>query len=114
MNQNDIISTVEATAPETFKIVINNCFGGFGLSDEAEAMWREVKKIADPEGVYYYDIMRDDPDLVHIVETLGEKANSNYSQLKVVEVPMWLQEKGWLIEEYDGRESIAEVHCTWD
>lgn len=99
---------------DTFKIVINTCFGGFGLSDEAEAMWRAVKQVADPDGVYYYDIMRDDPDLVHIVETLGEKANSTYAQLKVVEVPTWLKEKGWDIHEYDGVEHIAERHYTWD
>jgi len=99
---------------DTFKIVINGWYGGFGLSDEAEAMWREAKNIADPDGGYYYDIMRDDPDLVHIVETLGEKANSTYSQLKVVEVPMWLQEKGWTIQEDDGLEHIVEHHCTWD
>ena len=99
---------------ETFKIVINAWYGGFGLSDEAEAMWRAVKKVADPDGVYYYDIMRDDSDLVHIVETLGEKASSTYSQLKVVEVPMWLKQKGWDIHEDDGREWIAERHYTWD
>jgi len=101
---------------DTFKIVINTCYGGFGLSDEAEVMWREVKRVADPEG--YYDIQvaegeRDDPDLVHIVETLGEKANTRYSKLKVVEVPMWLKAKGWTIQEYDGLEHIAENHCTW-
>jgi hypothetical protein len=96
---------------DTFKIVINTCYGGFGLSDEAEVMWREVKKVADPED--YYDIQRDDPDLVRIVETLCEKANSRYSELKVVEVPMWLQGKGWTIEEYDGVEHIAERHRTW-
>ena len=99
---------------DTFKIVINGWYGGFGLSDEAEAMWSEAKNNADPDGVYYYDIMRDDPVLVHIVETLGEKANSTYSQLKVVEVPLWLREKGWTIQEYDGVEHIAETHCTWD
>ena len=99
---------------ETFKIVINAWYGGFGLSDEAEAMWRAVKKVADPDGVYYYDIMRDDSDLVHIVETLGEKANSTYAQLKVVEVPTWLKQKGWDIHEDDGREWIAERHYTWD
>lgn len=98
---------------ETFKIVINTCYGGFGLSDEAEAMWRAVKKVADTDGVFHYDIMRDDPDLVHIVETLGEKANDTYSQLKVVEVPTWLRDKGWTIQEYDGVEHVAERHCTW-
>jgi len=96
---------------QTRKVVINTCFGGFGLSDEAEAMWREAKKIADPEGVYYYDIMRDDYDLVHIVETLGKKANSTCSQLKVVEIPA---DVVWYIHEYDGVEHIAESHRTWE
>ena len=80
---------------ETFKIVINACFGGFGLSDEAIAMFRERKGIAADERATYADeLFRADPNLVHIVETLGEKANSRYSELKVVEVPMWLREKG--------------------
>jgi hypothetical protein len=115
MNQNDIISTVEATAPETFKIVINNCFGGFDLSDEAIAMFRERKGIADTERPTYADeLARDDIDLIAVVEALGGKANTQYSEWKVVEVPMWLKEKGWTIEEYDGREYIAEYHCTWD
>ena len=114
MNQNDTISTVEATAPETFKIVINTCFGGFGLSDEAEAMWRKAKSIPDSEGVFSYDIERDDVDLVRVVEELGvTKASDRYAVLKVVEVPMWLREKGWHIEEYDGSEHIAENHQTW-
>ena len=111
MNQNDIISTVEATAPETFKIVINACFGGFGLSEEAIAMYRERKGIAANERPTYADeIARDDYDLVYIVETLGEKANTSYSMLKVVEIPAEVE---WQIEEYDGSEHIAEHHRTW-
>ena len=102
---------------ETFKIVINTCYGGFDLSDEAITMWRERKGIADDARPTYADeLARDDADLIAVVEELGEKANSTYSQLKVVEVPVWLKEKGWTIqeEEYDGREWIAENHCTWD
>ena len=98
---------------ETFKVVINTCFGGFGLSDEAEEMYRAAKNIADPEGLYYWDIARDDADLVRIVEQLGEKANTTCSQLKVVEVPMWVQSKGWHIHEYDGSEHVSENHQTW-
>jgi len=100
---------------DTFKIVINNCFGGFDLSDEAIAMFRERKGIADTERPTYADeIARDDADLIAVVEALGGKANTQYSQLKVVEVPMWLKEKGWTIEEYDGVEHIAESHRTWE
>ena len=100
---------------EDFKIVINACFGGFGLSDEAIAMFRERKGItADARPTYADELARDDIDLIAVVEALGEKANTQWAQLKVVEVPEWLREKGWLIEEYDGREHIAENHCTWD
>ena len=116
MNQNDITSTVEATAPETFKIVINICFGGFGLSDEAIAMYRERKGIAaDERDTYADELARDDADLIAVVEALGSKkaGDGRYSQLKVVEVPMWLREKGWTIEEFDGSEHIAEDHQTW-
>ena len=102
---------------ETFKIVINTCRGGFDLSDEAITMYRERKGItADARPTYADELARDDADLIAVVEELGEKANSTYSQLKVVEVPTWLKEKGWSIEEeeYDGLEWIAENHCTWD
>jgi hypothetical protein len=100
---------------ETFKIVINSCYGGFSLSDEAIAMFRERKGIAADERVTYADeLERDDPDLIAVVETLGPKrAAGRAAYLTVVEVPMWLQEKGWEIEEYDGWEHIAEKHQTW-
>ena len=100
---------------ETFKIVINTCYGGFGLSDEATTMYRERKGIAaDTRPTYADELARDDADLIAVVEALGEKANDQYSELKVVEVPAWLRVKGWTIEEYDGREHIAERHYTWD
>ena len=101
---------------ETFKVVINACFGGFGLSDEAIAMYRERKGIAADERATYADeLARDDADLIAVVEALEpEKAGDDrYAELKVVEVPMWLHEKGWHIEEYDGLEHIAENHQTW-
>ena len=49
------------------------------------------------------DIARDDPALAQVVEELGDKANSNYSKLKIMEL-----KSGTLyrIEEYDGRESV--------
>jgi hypothetical protein len=100
---------------ETFKVVINVCHGGFGLSDEATAMFRKLKGIADDERTTYADeIARDDADLIAIVEALGEKANTTYAELKVIEVPVWVREKGWSIGEYDGWEWVAENHCTWN
>ncbi len=91
------------------KIVINQDFGGFGLSDEAEALYKERKGITDPDW-WYRDIARDDPTLIQIVEDMGTKADGTFAALKVVEVP---DDVNWYVEEYDGREWVAERHRTW-
>jgi hypothetical protein len=89
------------------KIVINRCFGGFGLSPVAEGLYLEA---TEQEDVLIWEIPRTDPILVRIVEELGNKAWGGYSELKVVEVPDNVE---WTIKEYDGMEWIAEVHQTW-
>ena len=53
---------------------------------------------------------RDDPYLIQAVETLKKKANGAHAELTVVEIP---DDVDWEIEEYDGREWIAEKHRTW-
>ena len=89
------------------KIVINNCFGGFGLSPEAWRRYAELKGgLPDDE----YGIERDDPTLVQVVEELGSKSWGSCAELRVVEIPDGVR---WQIQEYDGNEHIAEVHRTW-
>ena len=80
------------------KIVINTCYGGFGLSDEA-IKWLESRGVDDT-----YELSRHDPLLVECVETLGEKANSPYSRLAVIEIEGNL----YRVEEYDGKEWIEQ------
>ena len=92
------------------KVVINACHGGFGLSDMALAEFKARKGITDPH-FYEHEIDRDDPVLVDIVETFGNDANTRYSELKIVEIPDDIE---WYVEEYDGREWVAEAHRTWD
>ena len=55
-----------------FKVVVNTCYGGFGLSDEALA---EYNKRAGTDYECDWDIARDDKHLVAIVEELGDNAN---------------------------------------
>jgi hypothetical protein len=90
------------------KVVINTCFGGFGLS---EAAYEHLGLRWDGYG---YDFKehdkRDDPRLVEVVEKLGSKANGRFAELKVVEVP---DDVEWSIDEYDGVEWVAEKHQTW-
>lgn len=133
------------------KIVINNCFGGFGLSDTAFERYLDLKgitwykgqtefgasnyytvpeeefnKIQEEEDklpvgkdryarsnaayLSYYDIERNDPILIQVVEELGDIAFGDYSDLRIVEIPDDVQ---WKIDEYDGVESIHEVHRVW-
>jgi len=112
------------------KIVINSDFGGFGLSDEAIREYAEKKgftlieqmtgadnfvffyknTVAEDNLFLEYDIPRNDEDLVEIVERMGENANGRFSSLKVIEIP---ENVNWYIEEYDGREHVAERHRTW-
>jgi len=53
---------------------------------------------------------RDDPALVQVVEELGEESWGSYAELKAVEIP---DDVEWEINEYDGREWVAEKHRTW-
>ena len=113
-------------------VVINSCHGGYGLSQEAELLYlkrsltdyttQDLESRFDTErygplilvnGKIWYssDIPRDDPVLVSVVRELGDRANGNFAELKVVEIPASVD---WQIDEYDGREWIAEVHRTWN
>ena len=93
------------------KIVINAQHGGFGLSEEAMQLYKILTGIATQSILYNHEILRDSPQLVQIVEQLGERANNRYSRLKVVEVPEGVE---WHIHEYDGMEHVAEDHRTWN
>jgi hypothetical protein len=56
------------------------------------------------------DIERDDPELIEVIEELGKEANGRFADLKIVEIPGGID---WEISEYDGMESIEEVHRKW-
>jgi hypothetical protein len=119
------------------KVAINKCFGGFGISNEAFEKLLDRKGIAfdrvEPKkdwshvgATYYeaghagddnyylsdYDMIQDraDPDLIAVIEQLGEKANAWAACIEIVEVP---PDVFWHIHEYDGMEHVAEDHRTW-
>jgi hypothetical protein len=91
------------------KIVINSDWGGFGLSGAALDEYKSRAGVTDPN-FYYWDIPRECPHLVAMIEEQGTAINGDYSSLKIVEVP---DDVNWYIEEYDGREWVAERHRTW-
>lgn len=88
------------------KVVINRCFGGFSLSEKA------YEYLGIPWDGYGYEYTEDraNPKLVKCVEKLGENANGDFAELKVVDIPDDIE---WTIEEYDGMEEVSEKHRTW-
>lgn len=90
------------------KIVINKCFGGFGLSPEA-ILWLHERNCPFVEFTDSNE-SRTCPLLVECVEELGEKSFGACASLKVVEIPDGVE---WTIDEYDGKESIEEKHQSW-
>ena len=57
------------------------------------------------------DIERDDPDLITIVEEMGETSFGDCATLEVIEIPDNVE---WEISEYDGWETIHEKHRVWE
>lgn len=134
----------------TIEIVINTCFGGFGLSDEAFELYlnkkgikfykrkegllgsayykvppeeydKLLKECHDRDGNYKeinnkgwflnpYDIKRDDKILIEAVKKLGSRANGNLANLQIVKIPPNIR---WVIDDYDGMETIEEEHRSW-
>jgi hypothetical protein len=114
------------------EVVINKCFGGFGLSTKAVEWLRkngyesgDKCKLKDEE----YDDgsgtvdkwtapvvpkrsreFRCSPGVIKVVKELGDEANGKHAELKVVEVPDGVD---WVIDEYDGNETIEEKHRSW-
>jgi len=73
---------------------------------------RQAHNAAYSDTVFHdRDLARDDPDLVAVVEELDNKANGRHAELKIVEIP---DDVNWYIEEYDGREWVADRHRTWE
>lgn len=100
------------------KIVINNSFGGFNLSQLAlEYMWRfdspYVERVEYKFGFHYRLTidssdrrLRQDRLLIQVVEALGAAAAGEHANPVVIEIPADV--KDWYIHEYDGAEDVRE------
>jgi len=89
------------------KVVINSCYGGFGLSEDAKRLFNQIQidrkiPVTVWDEIWVGDIPRHHPILIQVVELLGDAAGSDYSSLEVVEIPG----NQYRISEYDGYESV--------
>lgn len=90
------------------KIVINSDYGGYSLSDECRQMLGITSNDRWKDGAYK---IRTNPKLIKLMETKGSKWCGGYfSSLKIVEIP---DDVDWELQEFDGKEWIAEKHRTW-
>lgn len=82
------------------KIVINKCFGGFGVNDNV------IEKL-NIESVYYdLENNRTHAGLIELIES-GMDVDTKYSNLVVVEIPD--DATDYMINEYDGYENVLYV-----
>ena len=96
--------------PDTIKVVINDVYGGFGLSAAAISFMNEkANEYAFTEQVSKYTFRdskkRHHPLLIEAIEALGTLASDKYSKLIIEEIPK-IFENHYKIIEYDGLESI--------
>ena len=104
------------------KVVISRCYGGYGISDEAMALYERKKPgsviNADESLIYLcryewnhqkHEHMdhdgppRHDPTLIEVIEELGvEKASGRHAELHICE----LSSDKYRIHEYDGYETV--------
>lgn len=86
------------------KIVINKCYGGFGLSEKAmnalgfAHMW---------EARQFFEEHRNDERLVALVQYDAKGMSGICADLDVVEIPD--DATDWRVDEYDGMESVTYV-----
>jgi len=116
------------------KIAYNRCFGGFGLSDQAFELLLDKKGIVwekrkgrwdteywscntheEPSLISEYDYCEDekrsDPDLIAVIEELGEASWGSCAALAIRELPSGTR---YRISEYDGAEAIVtEAEHNW-
>ena len=97
---------VEGENDKVNSVVVNNCYGGFGLSELAqeEIIKRKGLEFKDftERFNYFEDIPRHDRDLVAVVEELGYKADGNYAELHVKEI----NSDSYYIVDNDGIEAV--------
>lgn len=136
------------------KVILNKCFGGFSVSQEAYELYAKKKgielfaykleivsgkpiykktdtgnsiftitftkdfgdyiELSDDDFDKYYlgldESHREDPVLIEVVEELGERANSPFSKLVVVDIPDGME---YEIDDYDGVETLHQKVETW-
>ena len=84
----------------SIKVVINTCYGGFSLSEEA------TNRVEALTGFEFdsYNHPRHCPVLIKVIEEMGEAANGSFADLSIETI----EGNKYIIREYDGTEWVQE------
>jgi hypothetical protein len=81
-------------------VLYNRGYGGFGLSEEAMALYKTRTDAT------FKDYNRSDPCMVQIVRELGQRASERGSNVQIESIPVKFA-SCYRIREYDGDETVA-------
>jgi hypothetical protein len=93
-------------------ILVNKCFGGYSLSEEAAEATRHIADRYELESLSY----RTNPEILRVFDVMGSEEFSGYaSKIKKVSIPDTATD--WIINEYDGLETViyvvnGKIHTT--
>lgn len=96
-------STFSTVPPE--EVISQDDFYALSMEERAASNAKYTEQHLSP-----YDIPRNDPLLVQVVEEMSGAASGRFSALKVVEIPDGVL---WSIHDYDGCEHVEEQHRSW-
>ena len=101
----------------TFKVLYNDCYGGFAFSEAFLAEFKaRTGRILDTQKALFHlgsNSIRRDPVAIAIFEECGaEWCSGKDSYLAVRELPV-IFERYWEVDEYDGNETVrADVNAA--
>ena len=80
------------------------------VSVSTRDLGEKTEEIPDEDYFYYGRIERTDPALIQTIEELRGDASGRFGNIQVVEIP---DDINWEISDYDGIETVEEVHRSW-
>jgi hypothetical protein len=87
-----------------------SCNNMFTYSTKSD-LGASISKLKDVYYASFYDNEeRTDPDLIEVIERLGDLANGSCAKLAIAEIP---DGASFEIDEYDGNESVVPPRQSW-
>jgi hypothetical protein len=108
----------DLSTEDNFEIMINDQYGGFGLSKKAVKLYCEKTNIDYKSHNAGFEcgvndvsatIERTDVNMIQIVKELGSEANGKYCTICIEQIPIKYKDS-YEIYEYDGKETVRFNH----